>query len=196
MRGEAVRAIIVMLVAVGMTVTAWAVTYTGENFSFQQPQFQDGDTLISCNCQQEWPHTKFAEGVRGMTFRLCNTESCDLPPDANLDDPSRYSNTHWDSVPVLTITAVEYNKRQADAEAARLTAEATVSAQAVKTDTKTVTIAGAIADADARKAVAVNTALATLTAACVAKDKVSLEGCMPKQNPDKSWTYWRRVRVP
>lgn len=195
------RVIVIMLVAVGMTVSAWAATYTGVNFSYQQPQFRDGDTLISCNCLQERPHTAFAEGVRGMTFGPgCNLENCDLPPDARIIMPCLI--VHMDSVAVLTITAAEYTKRQADVEAARLAAEATVSAQAVKTDVKTVTIAAAIADADERKAAAVNTALAALTAASEAKDKVSLVGCTPKPNIDPatkqivSWTYSRRVQVP
>jgi hypothetical protein len=199
MRGEAVRPIVAML-AVGMAGAAWAATYTGLYFANLQPPLRDGDVLKSCNCQQEKPHTPFGEGIRNLTFRLCNLENCDVPEDARVEDC--LVNVHMDSVAILTITVVEYNKRQADVEAARVAAETTVNAQAVKTDTKTVTIAEAIADAEQRKAVAVNVALTTLAAACETKDKVSLANSTAKPNIDSitkqivSWTYWRRVRVP
>ena len=187
-----------IFVIILVTLPAFAETYTGLNLSNRQWTFRDGDILISCNCQQERPHTPFAEGVRGLTFRLCNLENADVPADATVID-CLVVHMEWKSV--LTITAAEYDKRQADAEAATKAAAETVLAQPVKVDlAKTVTVAAAIEDADARKAAATDAAMATLTAACLVEDGVSVAGCTPKPDLDErgqivSWTYWKREVV-
>ena len=182
-----------------VTLPAFAETYTGLNLSNRQWTFADGDVLIGCNCQQERPHTPFAEGVKGLTFQRCNLENADVPEDARVEDCLV---VHMDSIPVLTISVAEYDKRQADVEAATKAAEAAVLAQPVKVDlAKTVSVGDAIEDADQRKAVAADAAMVTLRAAWLVKDGVSLEGTTPKPDLDErgnivSWTYSRRERVP
>ena len=61
-------------------------TITAQSFSGSQPVFKDGDEVVSCNLAQDAPHTKIAEGVKGLSFVACNLINCDLPLDAVLKD--------------------------------------------------------------------------------------------------------------
>lgn len=55
-----------------------------QNYSFEQPQFQDGDILDECNCSQKAPHTPF--GTANMQYVECNLVNCDIDPSATVFD--------------------------------------------------------------------------------------------------------------
>jgi len=47
-----------------------------QNYSFQQPTFQNGDVLDECNCSQKFPNTMF--GANDMQYIECNLVNCQL----------------------------------------------------------------------------------------------------------------------
>jgi len=55
-----------------------------QNWSFEQPPLNDGDTAIECNCSQKFAHTAIGAGKTGLKFVECNLVNCDVPGDATL----------------------------------------------------------------------------------------------------------------
>ena len=60
------------------------------NYSFltkkKLPDVPENKVFEDINFVQKTPHTKIYDGVKGLTFRKCNLNNCDLPEDAIEDD--------------------------------------------------------------------------------------------------------------
>lgn len=52
------------------------------NARFQQPTFEQGQTVEGWNLTQLQPHTAIGGGVSGLRFVNCNLLNCDVPADA------------------------------------------------------------------------------------------------------------------
>ena len=71
----------------------------GQNFSFKQPDFTNGDVVENCNLTQLQPGTLIGGGVAGLVFRYCNLVNCSVPGDAvvencNTSQIERCANLH------------------------------------------------------------------------------------------------------
>ena len=48
----------------------------------EMPEVPENKVFQDINFVQAKPHTKIYEGVKGLTFRKCNLNNCDIPEDA------------------------------------------------------------------------------------------------------------------
>ena len=65
-----------------------------QNYSFQQPVFQDGDILDECNCSQRIAGTPF--GAPNMQYVECNLVNCNIGGGAAYDcNESQIDFCYW-----------------------------------------------------------------------------------------------------
>lgn len=56
-----------------------------QNFSFTEPDCNDGDTFVECNFTQQKPNTLIFVGKNNLEFIRCNMTNCILPESSKKD---------------------------------------------------------------------------------------------------------------